>query len=91
LLILILRKPDGGIQTVSIQNMSQDRQAVKVKCSDNQLYRVNPVYSFIEPGQTLDVDILRQSGPAKVDKMVFVTAKVRAHFMVNRVNLGTHG
>lgn len=74
-------KAEGGIQTVSIRNSSQDRHAVKVKCSDNQLYRVTPVYAFVEPGATLDVDILRQRGPAKLDKMVFVTSKVSIHFL----------
>lgn len=47
-----------------------------MKCSDNNLYRVNPVYSFIEPGQVLAVDVLRHLGEPKVDKMVFVTSKV---------------
>lgn len=48
----------------------------QVKCSDNSIYRVNPVYSFIEPGEVLAIDILRQNGGAKVDKMVFVAAKI---------------
>lgn len=40
------------------------------------MYRVNPVFSFVEPGQILSIDILRQNGGAKVDKMVFVAATV---------------
>ncbi|VDK27605.1 unnamed protein product [Gongylonema pulchrum] len=66
---------NGGLQKVFLSNPTNVRRAIKVKCSDNHLYRVNPVYSFIEPGQVLSVDVARQNGGAKVDKMIFVTAK----------------
>ncbi|VDP13917.1 unnamed protein product [Onchocerca flexuosa] len=65
---------NGGVQKVFISNPTKMRRALKVKCSDNDLYRVNPVYSFIEPGQVLAIDIFRQNGGAKVDKMVFLAA-----------------
>lgn len=68
----------GGVQRVFIKNPTNERRAIKVKCSDNNLYRVNPVYSFIEPGQVLAVDVLRHLGEPKVDKMVFVTSKASA-------------
>uniref|UniRef100_A0A0R3RQP9 Major sperm protein n=1 Tax=Elaeophora elaphi TaxID=1147741 RepID=A0A0R3RQP9_9BILA len=66
-----------GLQNVFISNPTNKRRAIKVKCSDNNLYRVNPVYSFIEPGQVLPIDILRQNGGAKVDKMVFTAAAAK--------------
>jgi hypothetical protein len=65
----------GGMQKISLLNQSNERQAVKVKCSDNNVYRVNPVYAIVEPGQTLSVDVLRQNGSNKVDKIVFVTTR----------------
>uniref|UniRef100_A0A7E4W0H8 Major sperm protein n=1 Tax=Panagrellus redivivus TaxID=6233 RepID=A0A7E4W0H8_PANRE len=65
----------GGMQKISLVNQTAERQAIKVKCSDNNVYRVNPVYAFVEPGQTLNVDVMRQNGSNKVDKIVFVTAK----------------
>uniref|UniRef100_A0A914ZGI9 Major sperm protein n=1 Tax=Parascaris univalens TaxID=6257 RepID=A0A914ZGI9_PARUN len=68
----------GGVQRVFIRNPTNERRAIKVKCSDNNLYRVNPVYSFIEPGQILAIDVLRHLGEPKVDKMVFVTSKASA-------------
>lgn len=71
----------GGLQKISLMNQSGERQAIKVKCSDNAVYRVNPVYAFVEPGQTLNVDVLRQNGSNKVDKIVFVTAKVSFIFI----------
>uniref|UniRef100_A0AAF5PSW4 Major sperm protein n=1 Tax=Wuchereria bancrofti TaxID=6293 RepID=A0AAF5PSW4_WUCBA len=67
----------GGVQKVFISNPTNIRRAIKVKCSDSKLYRVNPVYSFIEPGQVLAIDILRQNGGAKVDKMVFLAATAK--------------
>ncbi|KAH7698954.1 MSP-domain protein 4 [Aphelenchoides avenae] len=67
--------PSGGMQSVTIVNNTGERQAIKVKCSDNLLYRVNPVYAFVDEGQKLKVDVLRQNGSAKIDKLVLLTAK----------------
>uniref|UniRef100_A0A0M3IKQ3 Major sperm protein n=1 Tax=Ascaris lumbricoides TaxID=6252 RepID=A0A0M3IKQ3_ASCLU len=68
----------GGLQRVTLSNPTNERRAVKAKCSDNSLYRVNPVFAFIEPGQCINVDIVRDTGNPKVDKMVFVYAKATA-------------
>lgn len=48
----------------------------QVKCSDNQLYQVNPVRGFIEPGEAVHMNILRQNGAAKTDRLVLLLAKV---------------
>ena len=45
----------GGLLKVQLHNPSSVRQAIKVKCSDNNLYRVNPVFAYVEPGQQLNV------------------------------------
>ncbi|EJW77635.1 hypothetical protein WUBG_11456, partial [Wuchereria bancrofti] len=65
----------GGIQKVYLTNPSDERRAIKVKCSDNYLYRVSHVYSFVEPGETAGIDIIRQNGGAKPDKMIFLWTK----------------
>lgn len=49
---------------------------LQAKCSDNQLYRVNPVFGFIDPGEELKVDIMRRKAVPKVDKMIFVSVHV---------------
>ncbi|CAP34585.2 Protein CBG16675 [Caenorhabditis briggsae] len=36
-----------------------DRIAVKITCSDNNMYRVTPVYATVEPGQSLPLHIAR--------------------------------
>ncbi|CEF64238.1 MSP domain and PapD-like domain-containing protein [Strongyloides ratti] len=80
----------GGLQNVSLENPSSDRIAIKIKCSDNILYRVNPVYTIIEPQERITIDILRDAGTQKTDKLVFVLTKVngdvknsQAHFASN--------
>lgn len=54
----------------------QEWDELQVKCTDNDLYRVNPVYAFIEPGQTVSFDIVRNNGGNKNDKLVFLATKV---------------
>ena len=47
--------------------------AVKVKCSDNVLYKVNPVFALVDNGAELNVEIIRQAGTPKDDKLVVCT------------------
>ncbi|VDL67429.1 unnamed protein product [Nippostrongylus brasiliensis] len=68
-------KAIGGLKGVNVINDTQDRKFFKVKCSDNMLYRVNPVFGVVEPGKSSRIDILRQNGGAKIDKIVLVTTK----------------
>ncbi|VDP60998.1 unnamed protein product [Heligmosomoides polygyrus] len=68
-------KAIGGLKAVNVVNDTQERKFFKVKCSDNMLYRVNPVFGAVEPGKSARIDILRQNGGAKIDKIVLVTTK----------------
>ena len=52
--------------------------AFKVKSSNNEHYRVRPVYGFIEAKQTANLEISRTPGPAKEDKLVIQWAEVPA-------------
>ncbi|VDN19696.1 unnamed protein product [Gongylonema pulchrum] len=63
----------AGYQAVYLQNATNDRLAIKAKCSDTKLYYVNPVFGFIEPGETMKVDVVRQKAAPKIDKIIFVT------------------
>ncbi|CAG9532742.1 unnamed protein product [Cercopithifilaria johnstoni] len=63
--------PNGGRSEHMLVNISDKRLAVKVRCSDNSLFRVSPVYMFIEPGSCGNLVITRLPGPAKSDKLVF--------------------
>uniref|UniRef100_A0A1I7Y580 Major sperm protein n=1 Tax=Steinernema glaseri TaxID=37863 RepID=A0A1I7Y580_9BILA len=53
----------GSLKQLIIMNTTDQRLAVKVKCSDNQLYRVAPVFGFCPQKGTLKVDVLRREGP----------------------------
>uniref|UniRef100_A0AC35G0P3 Major sperm protein n=1 Tax=Panagrolaimus sp. PS1159 TaxID=55785 RepID=A0AC35G0P3_9BILA len=68
--------PTGGTSEHMLVNLSSQRLAIKVRCSDNALFRVNPVFCFIEPGLCASLIINRLPGPPKYDKIVL-------HFMKN--------
>jgi hypothetical protein len=40
----------GGASRHLMANETDKRLAVKIKCSNNQLFRVSPVYTILEPG-----------------------------------------
>uniref|UniRef100_A0A0M3IWB5 Major sperm protein n=1 Tax=Ascaris lumbricoides TaxID=6252 RepID=A0A0M3IWB5_ASCLU len=61
------------VQQIQITNPTKDRIAVKIKCSNNKIYRVDPVYSFVDPGSSLPLSITRYISSNKTDKLVFVT------------------
>ncbi|CAD5230061.1 unnamed protein product [Bursaphelenchus okinawaensis] len=72
-----LRFPStGGLKKLTLTNPNSYKVAFKIKCSDNNLYRVNPVYGFIPPNSEQAVDVVRQNGASKIDKMVFLLTKV---------------
>ncbi|KAF1770675.1 hypothetical protein GCK72_002496 [Caenorhabditis remanei] len=67
----------GGVSQVELKNTSGERKAYKVKCSDNALYRVNPVFGFAEPHSSVKIDVLRLNGEQKTDKLVLLTANAK--------------
>ncbi|CAD6193090.1 unnamed protein product [Caenorhabditis auriculariae] len=60
----------GGASRHMMVNGSSHRMAVKIKCSDNDLFRVSPVFCLLEPGNAQRLQIVRDPGPAKIDKIV---------------------
>ncbi|KHJ92787.1 MSP domain protein [Oesophagostomum dentatum] len=44
----------------------------KVKCSNNSLFKVSPVFSFLDSGASMDLQILRQEGPTRNDKLIIM-------------------
>ncbi|KHN75754.1 Sperm-specific class P protein 32 [Toxocara canis] len=72
-------KATGGIKKIELSNAGSQRQAIKVKCTDNDLYRVNPVFTFVEPGQTISFDVIRNNGGIKDDKLIFLATKASEH------------
>ncbi|CEF64209.1 MSP domain and PapD-like domain-containing protein [Strongyloides ratti] len=68
----------GGKSSHKIINTTESRHAFKVKTSNNECYRVKPVYGFVEGKAQCDFDVVRLSGPPKEDKIVVQWAEVPA-------------
>ncbi|VDN93589.1 unnamed protein product [Brugia pahangi] len=60
-------------QQVKLQNPTENRFAIKVKCTDNNLYRVKPVFTFIEPKSSVIFNVNRYDSNATIDHILFLT------------------
>ncbi|GMT19838.1 hypothetical protein PFISCL1PPCAC_11135, partial [Pristionchus fissidentatus] len=60
----------GGASTHQLINSSEKKIAFKVKTSNNEHYRIKPVFGFVEAGGCSAIDITRMSGAPKEDKLV---------------------
>ncbi|VDL74502.1 unnamed protein product [Nippostrongylus brasiliensis] len=62
----------GGASRHMMVNGSSQRMAIKIKCSNNEIFRVSPVYCLLEPGGSQRLQIVRDPGEAKTDKIVLL-------------------
>ncbi|RCN51030.1 MSP domain protein [Ancylostoma caninum] len=62
----------GGASRHMMVNGSSQRMAIKIKCSNNEIFRVSPVYCMLEPGGSQRLQIVRDPGEAKTDKIVLL-------------------
>jgi hypothetical protein len=53
---------NGGESTHQLNNPGETRLAFKIKCSDNDHYRLKPVYGYVEPGATAEIQVTRLVG-----------------------------
>ena len=60
----------GGVSTHQFQNPGEQRLVFKVRATNNDNYRVKPVYGFVDPGAATAFEITRTAGPPKEDKFV---------------------
>ncbi|CAJ0941575.1 unnamed protein product, partial [Mesorhabditis belari] len=75
----------GGTSQHTVTNRGKTRVAVKIKCSDNKLYKVSPVFAFIDSGQSVGLSIARGEGAAKKDKLVVMILETTAQAQDPRV------
>ncbi|VDN44459.1 unnamed protein product, partial [Gongylonema pulchrum] len=47
----------GGATKHVLTNDGFKRLVIKIKCSNNSLYKVWPVYSFLDPGTSQDLEV----------------------------------
>ena len=60
----------GGTSAHQLTNSGSTRLAFKVKSSNNNEYRLKPVFGFVEPEASALMEIFRLPGPPKEDKLV---------------------
>ncbi|GMT33312.1 hypothetical protein PFISCL1PPCAC_24609 [Pristionchus fissidentatus] len=60
----------GGVITHTLTNSEAGKVVFKVKSSNNNEYRLKPVFGFIDPAGTGQVEVTRLAGPPKDDKLV---------------------
>ncbi|KAK0403476.1 hypothetical protein QR680_016940 [Steinernema hermaphroditum] len=68
----------GGKSVHKLANGGATRLAFKVRSSNNTEYRLKPVFGFVEPGASSQLEITRLAGAPKQDKMVVVYAEAPA-------------
>uniref|UniRef100_A0A7E4WA48 MSP domain-containing protein n=1 Tax=Panagrellus redivivus TaxID=6233 RepID=A0A7E4WA48_PANRE len=68
----------GGASTHQLVNSGASRLAFKVKSSNNNEYRLKPVFGFVEPGASAPLEVTRLAGAPKEDKLVVQFAEVAA-------------
>ena len=68
----------GGSVFLNVNSSFEGRAAFKVKISNLELYRVKPVYGFIDPKGTVKIEVLRFIGKGKEEKLVIQWAEVPA-------------
>ncbi|CAD5212103.1 unnamed protein product [Bursaphelenchus okinawaensis] len=68
----------GGVSRHLLCNHGPDRLAMKVRCSNNHAFRVNPVFLFLGEGHTQEFELIRlQGGEPRKDKvqLLFTVAR----------------
>ncbi|RCN47775.1 hypothetical protein ANCCAN_06112, partial [Ancylostoma caninum] len=56
-IIVVVRLEFGGASKHVLTNAGSSRMVFKVKCSNNSLFKVSPVYSFLDSGASMDLQV----------------------------------
>ncbi|CAJ0581143.1 unnamed protein product, partial [Mesorhabditis spiculigera] len=62
----------GGASKHVVTNCGSHRLVFKVKCSNNALFKVAPVFAFLDPGMSVDLQVVRLEGPIRKDKLLIM-------------------
>uniref|UniRef100_A0A0N4ZV18 MSP domain-containing protein n=1 Tax=Parastrongyloides trichosuri TaxID=131310 RepID=A0A0N4ZV18_PARTI len=68
----------GGKSVHKLTNPGANRIAFKIKSSNNNELRLKPVFGFVDPGASTDVEVTRLAGAPKDDKLVVHFSEVPA-------------
>lgn len=65
------------MDAVWLSNPTNKRLALKVKCTNNLLYRVEPIYALVNPHNQQQFEVLRiEGGDSKTDRLIFIYSAV---------------
>lgn len=68
----------GGKSAHTLANAGEAKVIFKVKCSNNNDYRLKPVFGFVDPAGQAPLEITRTAGAPKEDKLVIQWAPAPA-------------
>ncbi|WKY12491.1 hypothetical protein Q1695_003796 [Nippostrongylus brasiliensis] len=60
-------------QILYVTNNTDKKQALKMKCSNNNLFKINPVFATIERGKSVLVIVRKSAGAVTVEKIQVLT------------------
>ncbi|VDP36839.1 unnamed protein product [Heligmosomoides polygyrus] len=60
----------GGKWMQKLTNPGDKKLMFKIRCSNNNEYRVHPVFGFVDPSGNTGVEVVRLNGSPKEDKLV---------------------
>ncbi|CAB3401653.1 unnamed protein product [Caenorhabditis bovis] len=60
----------GGASKHALKNDGTDKVVFKIKSSNNNEYRIQPVFGFVDPSGQTEINITRLAGAPKEDKLV---------------------
>ncbi|WKY05949.1 hypothetical protein Q1695_006283 [Nippostrongylus brasiliensis] len=69
----------GGVWKHQLTNPSNKRFMFKVRCSNNNQYRVHPVFGFVDASATTGIEVTRLKGSPQEDKLVVQYAPAPAN------------
>ncbi|CAD5207819.1 unnamed protein product [Bursaphelenchus okinawaensis] len=67
----------GGSFQLQLTSIADKPAAIRIKTSNNEFYRVKPVYQVIKPKEKKTLDVVRIPGPASKDKIIVQSMETR--------------
>ncbi|CAI4228338.1 unnamed protein product [Auanema sp. JU1783] len=69
-------KSIGGMKSFIVYNKGNDICVFKIKCTDNDIYNIDPIFSYVEPLSTCLLRVMRFNATDKIDYLTLVMGKV---------------
>jgi glycine cleavage system regulatory protein len=87
----LLFTDNGGQGKLTLENKTGKRMAIKMKCSDNNIYRISPVFALIDQEGNATVEITRSAGVPKAEKLAVVYVEVDVYIWLPSIDNSLFG